>query len=169
MRPRGKRELKKEKDMLVAILAVAMLVAAALVRIVPPSGWHVVDGDTLYRRQRKYRLQGYDSPEWDQPHGRQAKRALAEMLSTGWSVAIITGIDRYGRRKIRLATTRGPVATRMIASGNGHADDIPGAIVQIWARITGKGLWRGRRPVHPRTWRKAHPRQRRLPRGAWTS
>lgn len=149
-------------SMLIAIVAI---IAAALVRIVPPGGWSVVDGDTLRRRGRKYRLQGYDSPEWDQPHGPDARRALTAMLANDWSISVTTGIDRHGRRLVRMATRRGPVATRMIATGNGHAEDIPGMAIQMLARMAGRGLWRGRRPVHPRTWRIAHPRQRRLPRG----
>lgn len=146
------------------ILAIVALVLLALTRVTPPSGWRIVDGDTLERKGRRFRLQGYDAPEWDQPHGPQARRALATMLDGSWSLALTVGIDGYERRLVWMATTRGPVASRMILSGHGHAEDPLGRILQALPWIARRGLWRGGGAVHPRAWRKANPRPQRLPR-----
>lgn len=150
-------------------ILIAAILLIALIRIVPPSGWKVIDGDTVERRKRRCRIQGYDAPEWDQPHGRQARQALASMLSGHWSFSITIGIDRYGRRLIRLWTIRGPIASRMILSGHGHATSLIGGILQIAPRIIRRGLWRQRGVIHPKAWRQYSLRTARLPSGVRSS
>ncbi len=71
----------------------------------------VTDGDTLKlddsgAKAVTIRLYGLDAPEMDQPHGPEAKAALAE-LTLGQKVAVeVRGRDRY-RRVVGIVRTGG--------------------------------------------------------------
>ena len=57
----------------------------------------VVDGDTVYTKDgTKIRLHGIDTPERDQPYGKQATRALDGLIETKVYV-LEKDTDRYGR------------------------------------------------------------------------
>ncbi len=62
----------------------------------------VSDGDTiriLARGQNlKIRLSGIDAPEKDQPYGKRARKALADMVA-GKNVSVLTRISHPYRRK----------------------------------------------------------------------
>ena len=57
----------------------------------------IVDGDTVYMKDgTKVRLRGIDTPERDQPYGKQATRNLDKLI--GRTVFVVErDTDRYGR------------------------------------------------------------------------
>ena len=60
----------------------------------------VADGDTITiitdaEQTRKIRLSEIDTPERDQPWGRQASRALSKKVANKSIVAKVSGVDRY--------------------------------------------------------------------------
>lgn len=147
-----------------AYLVVPALVALAailFIRIVPRHV-HIVDGDTIAVRDRKWRLAGYDAPEFDQPGGRQASAHLRDILAEGRTIGIVTGSDAYGRLLVRIFTKRGPLASRMILAGWGHPEGMLGWFLCLRARIGKRGVWAKKGVVHtPRLWREMHPRAER--------
>lgn len=146
-----------EKILAWAAIAFAVLVLLA-VRLVP-SGARIVDGDTMEVRGRKWRLVGYDSPERDQPGGKEASARLQSIVQGGLMIGIICGIDRYHRLLVRCYTLRGPLSWRMMGSGHGHATTRSGHIPTLYARARGVGIWDGRHEVvAPVFWRATHPR-----------
>ena len=57
----------------------------------------IVDGDTVYMRDgTKVRLHGIDTPERDQPYGKQATRNLDKLIG-GKVFVLEKDTDRYGR------------------------------------------------------------------------
>lgn len=137
----------------------AALVLAGLMMIVKivPRNAIIVDGDTISVRSRKWRLAGYDSPEFNQPGGRQASAYLRKILSSHRSIAIITGRDAYGRIVAHVFTTKGPLSWRMILAGYGHPESLIGRVLCLVARIRRKGVWNGKTTVYsPRIWRHMH-------------
>ena len=139
-------------------LGIAAVLLLLFFRIVPSSP-HIVDGDTIAFGNRRWRIAGYDAPEYDQPGGRQASAHLRDELARGWSIGIAGGIDAYGRRMIRVITRKGPLATRMMLSGWGHSASPLGWPFVLYARIRRRGVWKSRDQVFsPRAWRNAHQR-----------
>ena len=62
----------------------------------------VADGDTITiitdaKQTKKIRLSEIDTPERDQPWGRQATRALSKKVANKSIVAMVSGLDRYDR------------------------------------------------------------------------
>lgn len=147
--------------MTIYVALCAALFALAAIRIVPSDRIRVVDGDSIVLKKRsifgtryelKCRLLGLDAPEWNQPHGREAARALRLMIRKRRVLILSLGQDRYGRRLVRLYTMAGPVTARMLARGHAHPAGLPGDIISLPARLRRTGLWKG--PViHPATWR----------------
>lgn len=144
--------------MLVAGVVVALLLL--FVRIVPAHP-HIVDGDTIEFGNRRWRMAGFDAPEYDQPGGRQASAFLRDQLAGGRSIGIAGGTDIYGRRVIRIITRRGPLAFRMIRAGWAHPEGILGWMIMLYARIRRRGIWKTRgRVISPRVWREMRQRVR---------
>lgn len=126
----------------------------------------IVDGDSveiMYRRGvKRIRLHGVDAPEYHhQPHGRQARSALASQLGRSRVLVIPNGVDRYGRVLCRLVTRRGSVACALAWQGHAWGETAITRLLATIARIRGIGLWADRDAQHPRIWRLAqqrHPR-----------
>ena len=145
--------------MLIAgVLAVAFLFL--FVRIVPARP-HIVDGDTVVFGNRRWRLAGFDAPEYDQPGGRQASAYLRDQLALGWSLGFAGGTDVYGRRLIHVLTRRGPLGTRMLLAGWGHPESMLGWPATLYARVLRRGIWKAKgRVISPRVWREMKQRVR---------
>ena len=79
----------------------------------------VVDGDTVYTKDgTKIRLHGIDTPERDQPYGKQATGALDALIETKVFVEE-KDTDRYGRLVGVLYTAEGlNVNLEMVCSGH---------------------------------------------------
>lgn len=57
----------------------------------------VVDGDTFYWQGKRYRIQGIDTPELEQPNSYEAKWRLRQILSSGMIEVKEVATDKYGR------------------------------------------------------------------------
>jgi endonuclease YncB( thermonuclease family) len=80
----------------------------------------IVDGDTVYMRDgTKVRLHGIDTPERDQPYGKQATRNLDKLIGGKVFVAE-KDIDRYGRLVGVIYTPEGVNVNEAMVCG-GHA------------------------------------------------
>jgi endonuclease YncB( thermonuclease family) len=108
------------------------------------------------------RLHGVDAPEYDQPHGEDASRALARKLQRRSVLINIVDIDSYGRLVGTVYYQGENINLAMIAEGHGwwyeqyarsedHLEDAESA-----AREAGLGLWSSANPIAPWDWRRAN-------------
>jgi len=128
----------------------------------------VHDGDTVtcldaQGRPQKIRLVGIDAPEYGQPYGDAARRALAAKLAGGLVRVEGTARDQHGRLLGRLWIDSRDLNAELVAEGwawafGGFVEDDELAAAEAAARRQRRGLWAGERPVPPRQWRDAHPR-----------
>lgn len=125
----------------------------------------VVDGDTLRLGDRTLRLAAIDAPERGQTCGDASGRAFdcgaaaAEALSrlvNGRSVVCrVTGRDRYGRGLGTCTAGGAELNAGLVAAGWALAYEpgTPMALVEVQARLSGRGLWAGGF-VRPEEWRR---------------
>ena len=154
-----------------ALLFLCMLVLPVQAANDRPSGvpeeakWvkvdRVVDGDTIVLMDKtRVRLHGIDTPERDQPYGKQATRALDGLIKTKVFVEE-KDTDRYGRLVGVLYTAEGlNVNLEMVC--NGHAwwyeryarfdSDLEDC--QESAQEARLGLWADENPMAPWEWRR---------------
>ena len=121
----------------------------------------IVDGDTVYLKGgTKVRLHGIDTPERDQPYGKQATRALDRLI--GRTVYVVEkDTDRYGRLVGVLYTPEGVNVNEAMVCG-GHAwwyskyarFDSDLRDCQASAQEEGLGLWADDDPMAPWDWRR---------------
>lgn len=133
--------------------------------------WLVVavqDGDTVSAKapdgtQHRIRLIGIDAPEYDQPHGRQARDALASRVG-GRRVAVEShGHDQHGRLLARLRVENRDINADLVRQGHAWAfgriaPDPEIVAAETEARRERRGLWAAEHPVDPAAWRQSHPR-----------
>lgn len=160
--------------------AVAAALASAVVAATAPfcaardaqgrPAWRVAvvnDGDTITcrdaeGREERVRLVGIDAPELDQPHGRDARAALAAKLAGGVVRVEGDARDRHGRVLGRLVVDGRDLNREMVAEGwawafTGFATDDDLAAAEAAARHARRGLWADPQPVAPGRWRELHP------------
>jgi endonuclease YncB( thermonuclease family) len=125
----------------------------------------VADGDTITildadQQQHKIRLHGIDTPEYKQPYGRSAKKALADLVA-GDGVGIdVKDTDRYGRTVGVVHKGSANINLQMVRSGYAwwykkyapFDDDL--RLAEQQARANKLGLWAELNPVPPWEWRK---------------
>lgn len=119
----------------------------------------VVDGDTLARGSRRFRLIGIDAPELQQrcsrgtvdyPCGLEAAEHL-RVLIEGQLDCRTEGSDRYRRALVRCRSDGIDVNSAMVRSGHAIAyGDYQ--LAEAEARAKGVGLWAGQF-VRPADWR----------------
>jgi len=163
-----------------AYLVVAAAVSAAASLVVPMCPladragrpvWRVEtvhDGDTVtcldeQGRPQKIRLQGIDAPEYGQPYGDAARRALAGKLAGGRVRVEGAARDQHGRLLGTLWIEERDINRELVAEGwawafGGFAPDEELVAAEAAARRQRLGLWADERPVEPRQWRDGHPR-----------
>lgn len=125
----------------------------------------VADGDTLslldrHNEQHKIRLHGIDTPERDQPYGRAAWDALAELVDGKTVGVVVLGEDSYGRTDGTIYLGDRNINLAMVAAG--HAwwyryyapHDRLLASAEEKARSEKRGLWAQPNPISPRDWRR---------------
>ena len=121
----------------------------------------IVDGDTVHMRDgTKVRLHGIDTPERDQPYGKQATRNLDKLI--GRTVFVVErDTDRYGRLVGVIYTPEGVnVNEAMVCNGSAwwysrYAKFDSGLRkCQAKAKEEGLGLWADDDPMPPWDWRR---------------
>ena len=129
----------------------------------------MLDGDTidvLYDEQvLRVRLQGIDSPEWDQPFGQQATAHLSGLIQ-GREVSIFyESHDSYGRLLGKIFVDGYDINLRMIKDGFAWwyryyrdqlslEDQVLYGSAETYSRSLKLGLWKSDNPINPYEWRK---------------
>ena len=121
----------------------------------------IVDGDTVYMKDgTKVRLHGIDTPERDQPYGKQATRNLDKLIG-GKVFVVEKDTDRYGRLVGVIYTPEGVnVNEAMVCNGSAwwysrYAKFDSGLRkCQAKAKEEGLGLWADDDPMAPWDWRR---------------
>ena len=154
---------------LLALLVTAPAAAAnARERAAPLQGvaQRVVDGDSLWftpagQAAVEVRLADMDAPELCQPHGREAKAALAAWVLN--KPAQLRGLarDQLGRLVARIDVDGVDVATRMVEEGQAWSarqrnDRGPLMKQERMARALARGLHAAPGAVLPRDFRRSH-------------
>ena len=126
----------------------------------------VVDGDSLWftptgKPAIEVRLADIDAPELCQPHGREARRALAELVLHKPGRLRVLARDAYGRLVARLDLAGVDVATRMVEEGQAwssrHRHDRGPLVKQErMARALARGLHAASGAVMPSDFRRSH-------------
>ena len=121
----------------------------------------VIDGDTVIVENARVRLAEIDAPELSQPHGPEAKMALADMITGKRVTVTYTRRDRYGRLLATIHLGHTNINLTMVEAGH--------AWRYRYARKTGMiaeaersamarkcGIWSNPRPKPP--WQHRKPR-----------
>jgi len=110
----------------------------------------VTDGDSLNVRTRyeplKVRLAEIDAPEYSQPHGKIAKKALAKLIANKRVIVEEQTIDQYGRVVARLYIDKLDINAEMVKQGHAwayreYSFDIDLYKLENEAKIAKRGLW----------------------------
>jgi endonuclease YncB( thermonuclease family) len=125
----------------------------------------IIDGDSLslldgHKRQHTIRLYGIDTPEWDQPHGKAAKRALRDLVNGRGVGVVAVEEDTFGRTVGTVYLEGENINLAMVAAGHAwwftryapyerHLEK-----AEQSAREQGLGLWTGDEPIAPWHWRR---------------
>ena len=153
-----------------------LLLLAAITFLARQAGWlpdetgtfTAVDGDSLRKDGKDYRLHAIDAPELFQTCwkadgseyncGREARDALRSLMRGGSVTCQILDTDRYGRSvsecragdvNLNDAMVRAGWAVAYTRHGQDHA------AAQDEARSAGRGIWQGRFQA-PEAWRNAN-------------
>jgi endonuclease YncB( thermonuclease family) len=130
----------------------------------------VHDGDTVTcldtaGKPQKIRLRGIDAPEFDQPHGRDARQALAFKLGGGSVRVDGAARDQHGRLLGTLWLGDRDLNRELVSEGHawvfgGFAPDPDLVAAEAEARKARRGLWASPHPLAPQQWRAEHPSHR---------
>jgi endonuclease YncB( thermonuclease family) len=131
----------------------------------------VRDGDSLsvYGQEDvviNVRLYGIDAPEAKQPHGYEARKALAKLVGRKSVCVEPQDTDRYGRTVAIVRLADGvSVNEALVAQGSAwlypeycRREDLCPRLRELeeQARAERRGLWKDDDPVRPSVWRKEH-------------
>jgi endonuclease YncB( thermonuclease family) len=153
-------------------LALLAIIALGLDRtgwFTPETGsFTAIDGDSLRKGEREYRLHGIDAPELNQscmradgssfPCGRDARDALRKLVRGEILDCDIRETDRYGRFVAECRAGQTDINREMVRSGwaiayrrhgTGYAQD------ERTAREAKRGIWQGEFET-PERWRERH-------------
>lgn len=151
------------------LLAVAMCAVAAQAGSFRGVVTHVTDGDSLWvrpagqRQAVEIRLLDIDAPEGCQAFGREAREALAARVLKQAVVVRTRGHDDYGRTLARVRHRDQDVGAWLVREGHAWSPRYRGRAgrhqqLQEQARRARAGLWAGRDPQEPRSFRRSHGR-----------
>lgn len=131
----------------------------------------IIDGDTIQVQYKaksvQVRLWGIDTPEYQQPFSKPAKKFTAQLLEEGRVQLKIKDWDRYGRIvAIVTMTDQRCVNEELIKAGFAwvHIYYCKEPICKRWsgyekeARLQQIGLWQDSSPVPPWVWKKKNKR-----------
>jgi micrococcal nuclease len=126
----------------------------------------VIDGDSLIvesgSEEIKIRLWGIDSPEWNQPYAKQAKKTVKKMLDGKTVTVIPKDIDRFGRLVALVSDKKNYINEFLIAKGSAwvHVYYCDEEICKKWQQLEKEaqkkkvGLWRSQRVIPPWKWKR---------------
>ncbi|MEH6581753.1 MAG: thermonuclease family protein [Halioglobus sp.] len=125
----------------------------------------VFDGDTVSvldssGSQHRVRLHGIDTPEYDQPHGRQASRALQQLLADRKVGIVVKDIDRLDRTVAVVYLDGVNINLSMVSTGDAWwyrhyaSSDRALRLAERGAQDKRLGLWGAKDPVPPWEWRR---------------
>lgn len=144
------------------IALVALIWLYNSVSIVDGREVRVIDGDSIRIPVRSLlgakgtlecRLAGIDAPEWSQPQGPMAQRALARLVDQPRLFVLSWKRDVYGRALVRLYGSGGSLNHRMISEGFAFSTGPFGLATMLTARIAKRGMWANAPVIHPSKWR----------------
>lgn len=150
---------------LLGALALLTIVPSVHARSVEARVVSIADGDTVTIRPRAggeetIRLLYIDAPEHDQPWGREARRALQELVRIERVRVETKGRDRYARTLGHIRRTADGLDVNLELVRRGHAwANARGAMrpryeaAEREARAARRGLWQDPNPVSPYSWR----------------
>ena len=123
----------------------------------------VGDGDSLEvqvgGKEVRVRLHQIDTPELNQPWGREAKRALARKVE-GRTVRLEPNtVDDYGRLVATVWLGEKDINRELVAQGHAwvfrrYLEDRTLLSVEASAKAAGLGLWSTENPIPPWEWRR---------------
>lgn len=123
----------------------------------------VVDGDTIHVSvgvtKHVIRLAEIDTPERDQPWGREASRALADKLTRARVTVHTNERDRYGRLVGKVLLGSRDINREMVREGHTwvyrqYLQDRSLLEDESAARRSKAGLWGSGSPIEPWSWRR---------------
>lgn len=125
----------------------------------------IVDGDTFKARVQgvvlKFRLQGVDAPEHDQPYGANSTALLAEITRGQNLVFVFSDVDAYGRIVAQVWVGNLDINAEMVRRGaawfdSEYSQDEQLYLIEAGARDRRLGLWAlpVAERVEPWVWRK---------------
>ena len=138
----------------------------------PPASFDIVgrvvrvaDGDTISvldgnKHQYKIRFYGIDTPEYDQPHGDAASKALAQRLADKTVGVVVKDIDRLGRTVGVVYLDGVNINVEMVKAGHAwwyqHYAGSSRALkmAQGHAQANHLGIWQTVDPIPPWDWRR---------------
>ena len=125
----------------------------------------ISDGDTLrvtlQGKPYKIRLHGIDTPEYDQPFGDAAKRALQDLVYNKEITIKKRDEDQYGRLVAIVYADGENVNLQLVEDGYAwwYRDyagfNMPLAYAEFSARRNDRGLWQKDDPTPPWEWRRS--------------
>lgn len=111
---------------------------------------HITDGDSLIIRTEyetlKIRLAEIDAPEYSQPHGKIAKKALAKLVANQYVTVEEQTVDQYDRIVARLYIDQHDINAEMVKQGHAwvyreYSFDIALYKLENDAETAKRGLW----------------------------
>ena len=123
---------------------------------------HVVDGDTLTLSEgddvHRIRLSEIDTPEMDQPWGREAKAALIAKVYGAAIKVVVVDTDRYGRKVAKIWVGERDINRELVREGHAWVYErylIDKTLLddQATAKSAAVGLWRRIKVIPPWQWR----------------
>jgi len=174
--PRGLPPRLRGWYVLIATVVSLVIAAVPACPVHDPQGrplWRVDvvhDGDTVTcldetARPRKIRLVGIDSPELDQPFGRESREALVRKLAGGRVRVAGDARDQHGRLLGTLWIDDRNLNRELVAEGwawvyGGFRPDPELVEAEAAARSARRGLWADAAARPPSAWRRDHPSHR---------
>lgn len=132
---------------------------------------YVCDGDTVHVRRGfsrvKVRIAGIDAPETAQPYGQESRDHLDRLIGGKRIEVRLLDIDIYGRYVSQVRCERRDIGLTMLEAGLAwpyfrfmrrmqEQDRTKYRNAANKARGTGRGLWKGSKPIAPWDWRRQH-------------
>lgn len=159
--------------LIIATLAGVLLAMRQAGWLEPETGGFIaIDGDSLRKGNREYRLNGIDAPElhqickdasgMDYPCGRDARNALRALVSAKTLACAIIETDRYGRSIAVCKAGERDINAEMVRLGWAIAyrrHSLAYVAAERAARDAGRGIWQGRFDI-PEDWRARHRDER---------